>query len=107
MKHNNLPILSMEFKGPIYEEECYCPNPSINNWLSDLECLKNYKQIHNDLISFTNVNFDKIRKSIIKAYDRPGSVSLCHYVVQSNKGMLWTICRLQNIYGFYSFIYYS
>lgn len=85
MKHNNLPILSMEFKGPIYEEECYCPNPSINNWLSDLECLKNYKQIHNDLISFTNVNFDKIRKSIIKAYDRPGSVSLCHYVVQSNK----------------------
>lgn len=85
------------FLGPIYEEECYCPNPSINNWLSDLGCLKNYKQIHNDLISFKNVNFDKIRKNIVKAYDRPGSVSLCHYIIQSNKVSNTATCNLKLI----------
>ncbi|KOC67192.1 KDEL motif-containing protein 1 [Habropoda laboriosa] len=85
MKHHNLPILSIESKGPVYEEECYCPNPSINKWLEDLECSKNYIQIHKDLAIFASVDFNKIRQSIIKAYDRPGSVSLCHYVVKSNK----------------------
>ncbi|CAK9809863.1 Protein O-glucosyltransferase 2 [Anthophora plagiata] len=85
VKNHNLPVLSVESKGPVYEEECYCPIPSINKWLENLECSKNYIQIQKDLAIFTNVNFDKIRQSIIKAYNRPGSVSLCHYVVKSNK----------------------
>ncbi|KZC09703.1 KDEL motif-containing protein 1 [Dufourea novaeangliae] len=78
-------VLSMEFKGPVYEEECYCPNTLINSWLEDLQCSKNYTQIYHDLIPFNNVDFNEIREDIIKAYNRPGSVSLCHYVVKSNK----------------------
>ncbi|XP_034188596.1 protein O-glucosyltransferase 2 [Osmia lignaria lignaria] len=85
LKQHNSPILSLKAEGPTYEEECYCPNPDINNWLDNFECAKNYTQIHNDLADFTNVDFDKIREDIVKAYDRPGSVSLCHYVVKSNK----------------------
>nr|XP_033331176.1 protein O-glucosyltransferase 2-like [Megalopta genalis] len=78
-------ILSMEFKGPVYEEECYCPHPSINKWIKNMECSTNYTQMSNDLLPFTNVDFNKIRQNIIKEYDQPGSVSLCHYVVKTNK----------------------
>lgn len=109
LKQHNLPLLSLKVEGivkfgiyhsyyfhkvikdsykilgPTYEEECYCPNADINHWLDNFECAKNYTQIHNDLAGFTNVDFDKIREDIVKAYDRPGSVSLCRYVVKSNK----------------------
>lgn len=84
-KHRGSSVLSTESEGPVYEEECYCPNPSIDDWLDDFKCPKNYAQIYKDLMPFTSVDFDKIRDDIVKAYDRPGSVSLCHYVVQSNK----------------------
>ncbi|XP_076674774.1 protein O-glucosyltransferase 2 isoform X2 [Andrena cerasifolii] len=85
IKEYDLPVLLVKSKGPIYEDECYCPNPSVNNWLEDLECSKNYTQIHHDLAAFAHVDFDELRQDIIKAYDKPGSVSLCHYVVKSNK----------------------
>ncbi|XP_076232593.1 protein O-glucosyltransferase 2 isoform X2 [Calliopsis andreniformis] len=83
VKHYHLPVL--EFKGPVYEDECYCPDPSINNWLENLDCSKNYTQIHHDLSDFSNVDFDEIRQDIIKVYDKPGSISLCHYLIKSNK----------------------
>ncbi|KOX68553.1 KDEL motif-containing protein 1 [Melipona quadrifasciata] len=78
-------ILDCKDGRPIYEEECYCPNLSINSWLENLGCPKSYKQIHDDLAPFTNVDFDKMRENIVRTYDRPGSISLCHYVIQSNK----------------------
>lgn len=83
MKHE--PILSLEFKGPVYEEECYCPHPSMNGWIENMECSKNYTQMHNDLLPFTSIDFNEIREDIIKRYNQPESVSLCHYVVNSNK----------------------
>lgn len=86
-------IVESKFLGPIYEEECYCPNSSIDSWLENLKCLTNYTQIHSDLIPFTNVNFDKIRENVIKAYNRPESISLCHYIVQSNKVSVTTVCK--------------
>nr|XP_003703980.2 PREDICTED: KDEL motif-containing protein 1-like isoform X1 [Megachile rotundata] len=101
LKQRNLPILSLEAKEPAYEEECYCPNPDIDNWLENFECTKNYTQIHNDLADFIDVDFDKIRKDIVKAYDRPGSISLCHYVVKSNK--IFRECHGQHV-GFKIFM---
>lgn len=73
------------FLGPIYEEECYCPNPSITSWLDNYQCRENYTQIHRDLSPFSNINFNEVRQSIIKRYDRPTSVSICHYVLKSNR----------------------
>ncbi|XP_043254089.1 protein O-glucosyltransferase 2-like [Colletes gigas] len=101
MKQHDSPILSMVSKGPVYEEECYCPNSSINDWLESLECSKNYSQIHQDLAPFVNVDFNKIRQSIVQTYDRPGSVSLCHYVIKSNK--IFRICYGQHV-GFKIFM---
>ncbi|CAL7946832.1 unnamed protein product [Xylocopa violacea] len=101
IKTENSSILSVKSKGPIYEEECYCPNSSIDTWLENLECSKNYTQIHKDLLSFTNVDFNKLRESIVKAYDKPGSVSLCHYVIKSNK--IFRVCYGRHV-GFKIFM---
>ncbi|KAK2579229.1 hypothetical protein KPH14_008198 [Odynerus spinipes] len=81
----DLPALPLIFKGPVYEEECYCPNPNFNDWLSNYECANNYAQITRDLIPFTSVDFDKIRNQIIEKYDKPYSVSLCHYIIKENR----------------------
>ncbi|XP_024882317.1 KDEL motif-containing protein 1-like [Temnothorax curvispinosus] len=85
IKGKDLPMPHSKIKGPVYEEECYCPNPSIINWLDHYECQENYTQIHRDLSQFSNINFDEVRESIIKRYDRPSSVSICHYVLKSNR----------------------
>lgn len=78
--------------GPVYEEECYCPNPSIANWLDNYQCQRNYTQMHHDLAPFPSVDFDKIRQSIIKKYDQPTSISICHYILKSNRVIiLYTI----------------
>ncbi|CAL1684442.1 unnamed protein product [Lasius platythorax] len=85
IKGKELSLPHSEIKGPVYEEECYCPNPSIINWLHHYQCRQNYTQIYRDLSLFLNIDFGKIRQSIIKRYDRPTSVSICHYVLKSNK----------------------
>ncbi|KYN02185.1 PREDICTED: KDEL motif-containing protein 1-like [Cyphomyrmex costatus] len=85
IKETELPVSHSEIKGPVYEEECYCPNPSITNWLDHCQCQQNYTQIHHDLSPFSNIDFDKVRQSIIKRYDRPTSVSICHYILKSNR----------------------
>ncbi|XP_032676241.1 protein O-glucosyltransferase 2-like isoform X1 [Odontomachus brunneus] len=85
IKGKELPISHSEIKGPVYEEECYCPNLSISNWLDNYRCQRNYTQMHHDLAQFPNVDFDKIRQSIIKKYDQPTSVSICHYILKTNR----------------------
>ncbi|KAG7196700.1 hypothetical protein KM043_016030 [Ampulex compressa] len=85
IKKQNVPSLSLRFKGPIYEENCYCPNPSIDNWLKNLDCPRSYAQMHEDLAPFTSVNFTKIREAILKKYNRPNSISICNYVIKFNK----------------------
>lgn len=81
----DLPILPLKFKGPVYEEECYCPNSNFNDWSSNYECASTYTQIAHDLTPFASVDFDKIRIQLIKKYDKPNSVSLCHYVIKNNR----------------------
>lgn len=85
IKGQELPVFNSEIKGPIYEEECYCPNPSIANWLDHYQCQRNYTQMHDDLALFPSVDFNNIRQSIIEKYDQPSSVSICHYVLKFNK----------------------
>lgn len=51
--------------------------------------------MQDDLVPFPNVDFDKMRESIVKTYDRPGSVSLCHYVIQSNKVNTIAVCNFK------------
>ena len=77
-------ILFHIISGPILEDECDCPQPSAIVWLKSNECPENYTQILQDLNLFPTVDFDKIRNDIIKKYNKPNSVSICHYVVKSN-----------------------
>ncbi|XP_034949394.1 protein O-glucosyltransferase 2-like [Chelonus insularis] len=72
-------------KGPIYEEECNCPHPSLESWMTNYECPESYSQIEEDLKIFPEVDFDKIRADLIKTYHKPHSYSFCHYVIKNNK----------------------
>lgn len=90
-----------EFKGPVYEEECNCPETSIIKFLENNECDEKNSQLFENLKQFPSVNFDEIRDDIVKRYDRPQSVSLCHYVVKSNK--IYRNCYGQHV-GFKMFM---
>ncbi|KAK0076614.1 hypothetical protein PV325_005093, partial [Microctonus aethiopoides] len=73
LKDTNVKPVSISTKGPVYEEECYCPNPSVDVWLDDYTCAQNYSQILEDLKYFPKINFDEIRNEIIKEYNKPHS----------------------------------
>lgn len=76
--------------GPVFEDECNCPESSLTKWLENNECNENnYNQLFENLKKFPSVNFDDIRNDIIKQYNKPQSVSICHYVVKSNKVILY------------------
>ncbi|XP_055600451.1 protein O-glucosyltransferase 2-like [Uranotaenia lowii] len=72
------------FKDKLYIENCYCPKHSLEEWLAQVECPLEDPQIENDMIPFRAVNFSSLRPRIIRQYDKPGSVSLCNYVVKDN-----------------------
>lgn len=54
--------------------------------------------MHHDLAQFPNVDFDKIRQSIIKRYDQPTSVSICHYILKTNKVIMLYSINIYNLY---------
>lgn len=69
----------------MYEEECYCPNKSVESWLKNYECSEEYHQITEDLKIFPSINFDELRDDLIKEYHKPHAHSFCHYVVKDNR----------------------
>ncbi|XP_033228056.1 protein O-glucosyltransferase 2-like [Belonocnema kinseyi] len=101
VKDTELSVIPPVFKGPVIEDECDCPQPSATTWLKSNECPQNYSQILQDLNPFQTVNFDKMRPDIIKEYHKPNSVSICHYVVKSNK--IYRRCYGQHV-GFKIFM---
>lgn len=68
----------------VYSEKCNCPQ-DLNLWLINNYCPKSDKQIEWDLHSFKRVNFSAIRENLLKRYNMPNSVSLCHYVVKNQE----------------------
>lgn len=75
------------FSGPIEPEECDCPI-GIQRWLVDVaKCPKISDQILEDLAYFERerVRPNYNREIMKKYYDQPYSVSLCNYVIKSNK----------------------
>ncbi|XP_058453761.1 protein O-glucosyltransferase 2-like [Malaya genurostris] len=72
------------FENKLYIENCNCPQSSLDEWIQQVGCPVSEPQIDNDLIPFPAVNFSNLRPRIIEHYDKPGSVSLCNYVVRDN-----------------------
>ncbi|XP_003427163.1 protein O-glucosyltransferase 2 [Nasonia vitripennis] len=85
VKNEKLPLKHSQVMGPVYEEECNCPHSSLDAWLHQNNCRQNYTQILQDLKLFPTVNFDSLRNEIIDRYNKPNSVSICHYVIKSNQ----------------------
>ncbi|XP_065083482.1 protein O-glucosyltransferase 2-like [Ochlerotatus camptorhynchus] len=73
------------FSGKLYTENCNCPQDHLNDWIRQIDCPTTDVQIESDLIPFRAVNFSSLRPRIIQQYDKPGSVSLCNYVVKDNQ----------------------
>ncbi|XP_055634430.1 protein O-glucosyltransferase 2-like [Toxorhynchites rutilus septentrionalis] len=73
-----------QFAGKLYPENCYCPQSLLDDWVDQIGCPASDSQIDSDLIPFKSVNFSSLRPRIIHQYDKPGSVSLCNYVVKNN-----------------------
>lgn len=76
--------------GKVYSEKCRCPQ-EIDEWLRNYKCDSSYdsnnkyEQISSDLKPFPRVNFTEFRPKLIKAYNNPGSISICDYVIKSNQ----------------------
>ncbi|XP_043275390.1 protein O-glucosyltransferase 2-like [Venturia canescens] len=101
VKNQDINLPKPVFRGPVFEEDCYCPSPVLETWLKDYECSQNYQQIDNDLKLFPKVDFGKIRNELIEEYNKPNSVSICHYVVKNNK--IYRKCYGQHV-GFKIFM---
>lgn len=72
------------FSGKLYTENCNCPQAHLEEWVKQIGCPSSDPQIESDLIPFRAVNFSSLRPRIIQQYDKPGSVSLCNYVIKHN-----------------------
>ncbi|XP_030561243.1 protein O-glucosyltransferase 2-like [Drosophila novamexicana] len=83
-------------QNKVYSERCYCPQ-ELNLWLLKNDCaaFEDDRQISWDLHSFKRVNFSAIRDNLLKRYNAPESISLCHYVVKNQQ--IW-----RNCYGKYT-----
>ncbi|KAJ8681052.1 hypothetical protein QAD02_016839 [Eretmocerus hayati] len=101
IKGKALHLKQATFKGPVYEEECYCPSPSFETWSNQNHCPEEYSQILQDLEPFPSVDFDILRDKIISRYNKPHSVSICHYVIKSNE--VYRSCYGEHV-GFKTFV---
>lgn len=83
MKHNF--IFFLFYLGPVYEEECYCPQAvSVQSWLKNNFCDNINTLINQNLANFHSVNFDDVREALISTFNKPKSISICHYVIKEN-----------------------
>lgn len=87
--------------GNIYSDKCSCPQ-KIEQWKKNLNCDTSYDQINYDLKPFNRVNFSEILPKILRTFqDKPGSVSICNYVIKNNE--IYRKCYGQHT-GFKMFI---
>ncbi|KAM8975085.1 protein O-glucosyltransferase 2 [Pelodytes ibericus] len=70
-------------EGPVYSEECYCPELNSKVWLKHMSCKESIAQIHRDLRHFPSVDPDKISIEIPERFGE--RQSLCHYTIKHNK----------------------
>uniref|UniRef100_A0A182F622 Glycosyl transferase CAP10 domain-containing protein n=2 Tax=Anopheles albimanus TaxID=7167 RepID=A0A182F622_ANOAL len=86
VRHNGAHLNGSPFAitGPLYSEQCYCPQGSADEWLESVGCPPGDPQIDMDLIPFRAINFSSLRTRMIQQYDKPGSISHCNYVILRN-----------------------
>lgn len=74
-----------KFSKEILSELCNCPRGELSYLLDSWECGAIPKQLFEDLSNFHSIDWDDLRSKVIEKFDKPYSVSLCHYVIKRNK----------------------
>lgn len=69
--------------GPVYHENCDCPQEESSAWLEEMNCPQVIPQIQRDLANFPIVDPDKIAKEIPQRFGQ--RQSLCHYTIKDNE----------------------
>ncbi|RXM29401.1 KDEL motif-containing protein 1 [Acipenser ruthenus] len=69
--------------GPVYHENCECPEDDSAKWLEHMHCPQSIPQILRDLAFFQTIDPDKIVKEITKRFGQ--RQSLCHYTIKDNQ----------------------
>ncbi|RXM98719.1 KDEL motif-containing protein 1 [Acipenser ruthenus] len=69
--------------GPVYHENCECPEDDSAKWLERMHCPQSISQILRDLAFFQTIDPDKIVKEITKRFGQ--RQSLCHYTIKDNQ----------------------
>ncbi|XP_066157436.1 protein O-glucosyltransferase 2-like [Euwallacea fornicatus] len=72
-------------KEVIYPEDCYCPVESITKFLQTWQCETVPRQIVKNFGFFKSIDWEEMRPKVIKQFDKPHAVSICHYVIKNNK----------------------
>ncbi|XP_042666365.1 protein O-glucosyltransferase 2 [Centrocercus urophasianus] len=70
-------------KGPVYHENCDCPQEESSVWLEEMNCPQVFPQIQRDLANFPVVDPDKIAIEIPQRFGQ--RQSLCHYTIKDNE----------------------
>ncbi|KAJ6667402.1 hypothetical protein lerEdw1_016523 [Lerista edwardsae] len=70
-------------KGPVYHENCDCPQEDSSAWMEEMSCPQTILQIQKDLSRFPTVDPDKIATEIPQRFGQ--RQSLCHYTIKDNK----------------------
>ncbi|XP_063160749.1 protein O-glucosyltransferase 2 isoform X2 [Candoia aspera] len=70
-------------KGPVYHENCDCPQEDGNAWLELMSCPQAILQIQRDLAHFPTIDPDNIATEIPQRFGQ--RQSLCHYTIKDNK----------------------
>uniref|UniRef100_A0A6P7F504 Protein O-glucosyltransferase 2-like n=1 Tax=Diabrotica virgifera virgifera TaxID=50390 RepID=A0A6P7F504_DIAVI len=71
--------------SPVKSDNCECPTQNIEELIDVWECGPVPKFITNKLDVFKKIDWPRQRNELIKKFDQPHSVSLCHYIVKNNK----------------------
>jgi hypothetical protein len=75
----------MSFLGTVHAETCNCPSKIFSTWIKDFGCKDSFPQILKDLELFPTLNFSEFRSTTIERFDRPGSMSICNYIIKNNQ----------------------
>uniref|UniRef100_A0A8C6VER4 Protein O-glucosyltransferase 2 n=1 Tax=Naja naja TaxID=35670 RepID=A0A8C6VER4_NAJNA len=70
-------------KGPVYHENCDCPQEDGRAWLEVMSCPQAIEQIQRDLAHFPTIDPDKIAREVPQRFGQ--RQSLCHYTIKDNK----------------------
>ncbi|XP_055305678.1 protein O-glucosyltransferase 2-like isoform X2 [Sitodiplosis mosellana] len=87
IQYKNKHVANSPYRIPdkdVYSDKCRCPQ-EIDKWLKNLNCDTSYEQIESDLKPFKRVNFTELRPKILRTYDKPGSISICNFIIKDNQ----------------------